>query len=662
MNRPRFPGSGTGRAAGRPQAGIAPVLVILLSLGFVSPSHAGALQPRLAHLLEAERSSGTAPSHDPGILRTPEGRWRLQLLLAPDVSRDADRSQLSAALSALGAVPHGKPWIAEPRVWEIDVPPDRLAELSGLPGVVHVGELLGPRILPDSEPGPARLSPASSSGEIESEALAEMRVPDAHGFGYRGQGIRVGIVDVGFDGYLERVGTELPALVHYRNFADAGPNTQGHGTACAEVISDIVPEAELYLAEIASSTDLQEALDWLVAEQVEVMSHSLAWFLGGGDGTGPIVDMTRAAAAEGLHWITSSGNFRRSYWQGEARNEDEDLYIDTATASGNSVRISSPTGTGDIDLILAWNRWPLSESVSFQIDVYDGTTLLGTSETDYGSDYPFAFRELTIPGAGRTAPEFRIRNDRGDPDGIDLRVFRIDGGSLDAEDRIESGSLAVPGDSPWVLSVGAYSYQSSNPEPFSSYGPSGSGLLKPDLIAADGVSTSLPRYTRFVGTSAACPHVTGAVALLLSASVEGGAFDLHWSREEVAALLRTAAEPFSGVAEAEQGWGRLRIPLVPPESARSPLRLLGSGRDGILLHLRGSSLPNAAALGIFDVLGRRVGSVPPIAAGTSTLDAHLRREAGVDYELRRESLPLGTGRYWARDPRSGASLPLVWIR
>ena len=54
------------------------------------------------------------------------------------------------------------------------------------------------------------------------------------------------------------------------------------------------------------------------------------------------------------------------------------------------------------------------------------------------------------------------------------------------------------------------------PGNFSSTG--GRVLQKPDLAAADGVSTSTPGFSTFYGTSAAAPHAAGIAALMLEAS------------------------------------------------------------------------------------------------------------------------------------------------
>jgi subtilisin family serine protease len=121
-----------------------------------------------------------------------------------------------------------------------------------------------------------------------------------------------------------------------------------------------------------------------------------------------------------------------------------------------------------------------------------------------------------------------------------------------------------------TFSVGAITLDDAISE-FSSRGPvtrDGSGRLKPDVVAPGFLVRTSVRpsgYQLFSGTSAASPHVAGAVALLWSAVPS-----LRGHPSESAALLRHTATPLtspencgpfpgSAVPNAVFGWGRIDI-------------------------------------------------------------------------------------------------------
>ncbi len=116
--------------------------------------------------------------------------------------------------------------------------------------------------------------------------------------------------------------------------------------------------------------------------------------------------------------------------------------------------------------------------------------------------------------------------------------------------------------------------------PSSSRGPvtiDGSGRLKPDISApGTSIRSSIPvnQYTYMSGTSMAAPHVSGLVALLISASPA-----LRGQVDQIESLIKYSAQPLTstqacgGVSGQEipnntYGWGRIDayhavVPLIP---------------------------------------------------------------------------------------------------
>jgi subtilisin family serine protease len=84
------------------------------------------------------------------------------------------------------------------------------------------------------------------------------------------------------------------------------------------------------------------------------------------------------------------------------------------------------------------------------------------------------------------------------------------------------------------------------------------GRLKPDLVAASGVSTVTLGASAFLGSSAAAPHVAGAAALVVDAARR------RRHPEDATAVLVTGAADL-GVAgpDVQFGWGEARLGAPP---------------------------------------------------------------------------------------------------
>ena len=145
--------------------------------------------------------------------------------------------------------------------------------------------------------------------------------------------------------------------------------------------------------------------------------------------------------------------------------------------------------------------------------------------------------------------------------------------------QTQYGSIAAPGNAPWVLTVGASSHmgtadrQDDTIAAFSSRGPTAvDHAAKPDVLApgvgieslsdpasafyatksayllAGTVSTSYLPYLSLSGTSMATPVVTGTVALLLQANPA-------LTPNAVKAILQYTAQPYPGYDALSQGAG-----------------------------------------------------------------------------------------------------------
>ena len=190
-----------------------------------------------------------------------------------------------------------------------------------------------------------------------------------HTAGWRGQGVRVAVIDGGFQGYPARLGSDLPAQITVKNFVDGQPDsevnaTTAHGTACAEIVHDMAPQAELFLLKISTNVDLSEAVDYAISQGVDVISTSLTFTNASpGDGTGQFATMAQEARNAGILWVTAAGNYRETHWSGGFVDSDGDGLHEYAPdvevnvfGPGNGNAYLIPAGVA-LTPSIRWNDW-----------------------------------------------------------------------------------------------------------------------------------------------------------------------------------------------------------------------------------------------------------------------------------------------------------------
>ena len=174
----------------------------------------------------------------------------------------------------------------------------------------------------------------SKSDPTEADALGLMQLGKLHENGFTGQGVKVGIVDFGFQGYarLQQKGL-VPAPTQVRVFGEEEghsiENGDEHGAACAEIIHAAAPGARLYLAMIDSSWSAwSDAAAWMKEEGVQIVSFSggsVASELRGGDPLSRVVD--KQVREDGRLWVISAGNHGDLHWLLSAQKADSEGWL-----------------------------------------------------------------------------------------------------------------------------------------------------------------------------------------------------------------------------------------------------------------------------------------------------------------------------------------------
>ncbi|HQM37854.1 MAG TPA: CARDB domain-containing protein [Candidatus Bipolaricaulis anaerobius] len=328
-----------------------------------------------------------------------------------------------------------------------------------------------------------------------------------HSAGIRGLGVKVAVIDLGFSGLAtSQAQGDLPYSVVTRDFTGTGIETGiSHGTAVAEIVYDIAPDAQLYLVKIGNEVDLDNAVTYCISEGISIINHSLGWYnTNFYDGTGTIADIARRATSAGILWVQAAGNSGQKHYGATFTDGNSDGWHDT------DITFAATAGQ-QIAFYLTWDAWPATGD---DYDLYlfgpTGTLVASSTATQGGTEQPTE-RITTTAGSSGT---YRVRIQKASGATRRLSVFSI---VHDLTPAVSASSMPAPANAAEVLSVGAINwtnYTSGPIAPYSSRGPTGDGRAKPDLAAPDNVTTGVSYYSPFPGTSAAAPHVAGVAALL----------------------------------------------------------------------------------------------------------------------------------------------------
>ena len=470
---------------------------------------------------------------------------------------------------------------------EADMSVSLLGEFSSLPGVESVNLVARPSVPDLSKPPPleelpvqlrteilsriaSRSSAASGSQSIistETDAALAHGADAWHDAGFKGQGIRIGIIDIGFTGFsdLQGPGKDLPSAVKARCYTSISPdvtptkdindcsdNGLKHGTAVSEAVMDIAPGVELYIANPKGKTQLELTVDWMKNNKVDVINHSIFYhWLGPGDGTPGAKDDVLAVVAkavegeDGMVWINAAGNFGEKdvFFGRYSDSEDQwgdDGWMDFSEKSLSDVPVDTNRvwirRTGEYNFDLRWKHSDPSDpadlnayfcrdlyctfenvvAVGRHPEGYEDDQLLRISGKDFvqgpDNDYSYDYGYIRIWHSSGAKPEW-----------VQLLIY---GPNTDVAKFLlywtPHYSIITPGDSsaPGSMAVGAaraYDLQSSVPKynlyGAGSRGPLPNGAVKPEIVGDHlRPSTSIDP---FYGTSQAAAHISGLAALVL---------------------------------------------------------------------------------------------------------------------------------------------------
>ena len=328
------------------------------------------------------------------------------------------------------------------------------------------------------------------------------------------------------------------------------------GRAMLQIVHDVAPGAALaFHTGVVSPRDFELGLKALQIAGCTVIVDDITFpaepFFGQGKIAQAIQDFT---SIPGNSYITSAGNFSDNGYQ-KIFNASTDVpqtnFLPEGTSQKAHVFGSNPDGSQDIIqkisvvpgvymLVLQWDEDLASQENSSgaadDLDFYlvddEGRLIVGNNRiNDQGDPTEIMFFQAT----GNGEANIMITNASANPTpNLPFRFIAFRSTGLEFLEYAGAPTVSGHAMTPEAITIGAVFYQDAqNPESqfFSSKAGnlSDSSSTEVDISAPDGVYTNVGSigqkidndddFTSFFGTSAAAPHVAGAMALLQSAKV-----------------------------------------------------------------------------------------------------------------------------------------------
>ena len=373
---------------------------------------------------------------------------------------------------------------------------------------------------------------------------------------YTGRNVKVGIFGGNFDANNAEISGNISQYVGFEDIAHdmaemSSRDDTSHimpvldasaGTAAAEIVVDVAPDAQLYLYDIRIGTDFERAMKHAIVNDLDIILCLITLYNDAGptDGTSFLSMQATISRENGILWVSPAGDMAKRHWHGDWRNKDGSetygpyhYFVDPSNPGRGDESTLILDGVNPTDTVWAILSWSQPSTIHGMALYNDWTEVSHIYEIQRNAD-PSTRLEHTFGGAAShdmthgASPGVThgVKNGTAIIDPA-IEVFWDDvlsGESVPAELRITlshdiaypgyrvaGSSLLVPGDSRDSLTVGAIKLDGTS-EPSSSQGPTQDGRTKPDVMAPSGVATA--SRVHFNGTIPAAAHVAGMAAIL----------------------------------------------------------------------------------------------------------------------------------------------------
>jgi len=507
------------------------------------------------------------------LLRTKDGN-QIQAYLQLESTAEVELAKLRALKVQIEVV-NSK--LSKVQVW---LHKDKLEQVAALDNVVAVS-------------APKYGQPRTGSVNTQGDSIHRANL--LRNMGFRGQGIRVGVVSDGSNNFADAQSSgNLPAnITRFGSCStrSADPSncraarTCNEGTAMAEIIHDIAPDAELAIASVSTSLEFIQRINQLANNfGANIIVDDLGFF---GEPYFEDGDLANAVAAlpADILYVSSAGNSGRSHYEAEFNQSDTTGIITHDFVNNDDGMGFIVPARGFVFALLQWNDPYTNPDNDYDLFVLDSTTLVGSSQQNQAGGGVDAIEAVCVPNTSSsdTVNTAIISKFSGADKRLELFLL---GSPLIEHSRPQGSIFGHPG-VPRALAIGAINASEPGNNDIASYSsrgpsridfPSIQNRAKPDFTGIDGVSVSGAGgfSNPFFGTSAAAPHVAAVAAQLMSISRNVNANQVKTALTKSAIDLGSAGRDSIygyGLVDALAAGDFIKSPVV------APILLLLSGDD-----------------------------------------------------------------------------------
>jgi hypothetical protein len=380
-----------------------------------------------------------------------------------------------------------------------------------------------------------------SQGDLAHRAAAARA-----GFGVDGSGVAVGVLSDGVDSLATlQASGDLPPSVTVL----AGQAGSGHeGAAMLEIVHDLAPGASLLFATaFGSQAAFASNILALRTAGADVIVDDVGYFAEGVFQDDDVAAAVDAVVADGALYFSAAGNGGNlddgtaGVWEGDWLASAATVNGDPAHDFGGGVFANTISVDSPFVFTLQWSD-PLAGAGNdydlFLVNAAATQVVAASTNVQNGNDDPYeqissigfndAGRKLVVVRASGAARFLHVNTHRGRlalatagqthghaaargavaVAAVDWRDAGGAGGAFDGSESVETYSS----DGPRRV---FYEADGTPTTPGDLSATGGELRPKPDLAAADCVSTAAPGFSTFCGTSAAAPHAAAIAALLI---------------------------------------------------------------------------------------------------------------------------------------------------